>query len=346
MGDVLRIVFKLRTMKRISIFLFSNLLFITSWAQVPKKVVVEHFTNTRCSICASRNPGFYTNLSNHPDVLHVSVHPSSPYSSCVLNNHNPVENDDRTKYYGQYGSTPKFTIQGNNVPSSQNTSNASLFTPYTGQTSEASISVSHDKSSGSDIEVNVSIKTEASHSYGNLRMFVALVEDTVAYAAPNGENEHYDVFRKSMTDIEGDVVNLPANVGDSLTFTFTESVNSDWSLNRMYALVILQEESNKAVVQSGASMSEPTGNPVGIAESKEFEEIKIYPNPASNDLNLYLPNKVNEISLNSITGEVVYADIQIQSGNHTIDVSDLTKGIYFLQIINRGEVFVQKVIVN
>ena len=139
-------------------------------AQVPKKVVVEHFTNTRCSICASKNPGFYQNLKNHPEILHMSVHPSSPYSNCQLNNHNPSENDDRTKYYNQYGATPRFTIQGNNVSGSQDVSKPSLFTPYTGQTSEAGINISHSIV-GSDVNVRVVVTTEAAHSLPNLKLF-------------------------------------------------------------------------------------------------------------------------------------------------------------------------------
>jgi len=80
-------------------------------AQVQKNVVVEHFTNTRCGICASRNPGFFTNLNNNPDVIHLAIHPSSPYSSCVFNQHNSVDNDDRTNYYGIYGGTPRLVVQ-------------------------------------------------------------------------------------------------------------------------------------------------------------------------------------------------------------------------------------------
>ncbi len=53
-----------------------------------QSVLVEHFTNTLCSICASRNPGFYQNLQSQQDVLHIAYHPSSPYAACVLNKQN------------------------------------------------------------------------------------------------------------------------------------------------------------------------------------------------------------------------------------------------------------------
>nr|MBK9652878.1 hypothetical protein [Bacteroidota bacterium] len=76
-------------------------------AQSPKTVLVEHFTNTWCSICASKNPAMYQTLSNYPQVLHIAFHPSSPYPGCVFNVQNMAENDARANYYNAYGGTPK-----------------------------------------------------------------------------------------------------------------------------------------------------------------------------------------------------------------------------------------------
>ena len=102
-------------------------------AQVPKKVIVEHFTNTKCSVCASRNPGFYTNLNAQSGVIHLAIHPSSPYAACVLSMHNPVENDGRTNYYSIYGGTPRLVIQGTVISSSADYSMSSIFAPYLAQ---------------------------------------------------------------------------------------------------------------------------------------------------------------------------------------------------------------------
>jgi hypothetical protein len=54
-------------MKELSLILGTVLLQLTlAHAQVTKKIIVEHFTNTKCSVCASRNPGFHTNLNVNP----------------------------------------------------------------------------------------------------------------------------------------------------------------------------------------------------------------------------------------------------------------------------------------
>ena len=63
-------------------------------AQVPKKVIVEHFTNTLCSVCASRNPGFYSNLNNQngrwrhlplpTTILVIQIPTGSRYASTLI----------------------------------------------------------------------------------------------------------------------------------------------------------------------------------------------------------------------------------------------------------------------
>lgn len=219
-------------------------------AQVPKKVVVEHFTNSKCSICASLNPGFYTNLNKQKDVIHLAIHPSSPYSACVLSQHNVVENDGRTNYYGVYGSTPRLVIQGVVIASNANYSSSAIFTPYLNQTSPASIRIVQTKFGKDSIRSRIVIKTEASHSLGALSLFVALAEDTLNYKGSNGEPVHYDVFRKSLSGFSGMNVTLPTKVGDSLVYTLSSPSNAAWNFAHIFTLAILQEKNSKAVVQS------------------------------------------------------------------------------------------------
>src|SRR5690606_4388636 len=96
------------------IIILVSLLFIGNLhgEKVPKQMLVEHFTNTLCSVCASRNPGFKANLNNESNYTLLSIHPSSPYPSCLFNNHDKRGNDGRTKFYGIYGGTPLIALNG------------------------------------------------------------------------------------------------------------------------------------------------------------------------------------------------------------------------------------------
>ena len=113
-------------------------------AQVTRNVVVEHFTNTRCGICGSRNPGLFGNLKTSPEVLHISYHPSRPYSSCVLNKHNVSGNDDRAKYYGVYGSTPRVVVEGTAKGNGESFTDKALFSAELGKTTPIDIQLTTD----------------------------------------------------------------------------------------------------------------------------------------------------------------------------------------------------------
>jgi len=161
----------------LTVFFLSALTSIS--AQVEKKVIVEHFTNSRCSVCAGRNPAFFQNLDNHPDVLHIAIHPSSPYSNCLLNNNNPEENDARTNYYGIYGSTPKLVIQGENIAVNADYGSAEIFAPYLGQTSPISMNTNLILNSDNTVSAFVGFNAAIDNEIEGAELFLAIVEDTV-----------------------------------------------------------------------------------------------------------------------------------------------------------------------
>jgi hypothetical protein len=72
--------------------------------------------------------------------------------------------------------------------------------------------------------------------------------------------------------------------------------------------------------------------------SKDF----FYPNPTFNTINLKDVEFNSKLSITSIDGSVVYQK-QIKSEKE-IDVSNLSQGIYFLQIEKNGKISTQKFI--
>jgi hypothetical protein len=303
-------------------------------AQVPRKVVVEHFTNTLCSVCASRNPGFYTNYSNQPNTIHLSVHPSSPYSSCVLNQHNIAGNDGRTNYYSIYGSTPRLVIQGDVIAPSANYSSATLFSTYLNQTSPASIRIEQTKFANDSIRATIILKTEAAHNLGNLQLYVALAEDTIFYNAPNGESEHYDVFRKAMTGVTGLAVTLPVNVGDSIVYTFSSPANQVWNFSRINTFAILQETTSKAVVQAQSYPSQINSAPTSLPEmNAEFGSIYSNGIELAVRQNTFAPGRV--VTLFDLAGRTVYTQ-QLNSEIEYIALPE-TQGLYLYVITENNK---------
>lgn len=313
--------------------LFFNLL---SNAQVPKKVLVEHFTNTVCSVCASKNPGFYTNLQNQKGVIHLAVHPSSPYSSCLLNKQNIPENDARTNYYGVYGATPRLAIEGVVISSNANYSSAAIFTPYLGQTVPASIKIYQRKFGTDSIRTRIVVKTEATHVLSNLKLCVFLAEDTVFYNSPNGETKHFDVFRKSLTGITGVAITLPALVGDSVVYVKSSAANPAWNFQRIYTLAILQDGTSKAIIQCESVPARKNDIATGIDNAfTDNSHVNVF---ISNHTVTILQNKAMEnsnFSLFDISGKLILTK-DLQTDRETINVTDLSPGIYLYTFKSKG----------
>lgn len=297
-------------------------------AQTTKKIVLEQFTNTRCGICASRNPALFTNLNNNPEVLHLTVHPSSPYRNCVLNNHNGAENDARTRNYGIFGGTPRIVIQGKAVSASTNYGSSTIFTDYKSQTSAVSVKVETLKSDADSLVAKIVITAAADNTLGSLRLYAPALEDTVFYNAPNGEKTHYNVFRKVILD---EMTTIPATSGDSMVLYARVAQHADWDKNQMYVMAILQDETTKEVEQAGISTPIQTKKD-GTATVKLIKnaDYSITPNPVRNVLILDLKGTKGSIQLLDSYGQVVYT--VNEESLKSIDLSHLANGIYWLQI--------------
>lgn len=287
------------------------------FGQVPKAIVLEHFTNSRCSICASRNPALFTNLDNNPEVLHIAFHPSSPYANCIFSQHNASENDLRTNFYNVYGGTPRIVING--VVTNQNFSTATLFDPYKNQTSEFDLSINHEVTADSVLIEVVIRKVSAGASSFNLT--VGIAEDTIHYNAPNGEDLHLDVFRE-FAEHNGSKT-APA-VGDSIVINYQIEKRGAWNPNSIYAFAMLQD-GNKALLQGGRSMK--NGGTVGMPEMNPLD-FEVYPIPASSRVDF---DKFAYYKLIDVTGKVIDEGF----GDH-LNVDQLSDGMYFLRVNVEG----------
>ena len=87
------------------------------------------------------------------------------------------------------------------------------------------------------------------------------------------------------------------------------------------------------------------GSSLSISENA-VSNFKIYPNPASNNLNLSFPNGLNQaiIKIISITGQNIFEKNNFSGLDFKVDVSELTSGIYLIQVIDGEKVMKSKFI--
>jgi hypothetical protein len=330
---------KITNMRKLTFYILFIVFSVPGLAQVERKVIIEHFTNTRCGICASRNPAFFQTLEDYPQVQHIAYHPSAPYSNCVFNQHNPAENDERTNYYGIYGATPRVVIQGEVIPSQNPLIRADQIDEKLGGQSDYQVTVTKTPINTNRSKVTVSVtKVSGSSDAQTLKVYVALAEETINYNAPNGEDVHHNVFRRKVIDesvtIEG--------VEDSETLEAEYDHHPDWDVDEIYAYAIIQDPASKEIHQTANSMESPS-----FINTNAAEEIGnlFYPNPASSVINI-MPEyreRFRSIELFSFVGNRI-AEFEETT---LLDVSTLPDGMYFLVATDQqNRRFTSRLIVN
>lgn len=306
-------------------------------AQVTRTNIVEHFTNTSCSICASRNPNIHNAINNNPGTLHISFHPSVPYTSDFFNKQNKVENDQRTIFYDVFYGTPVVVLNGvdindNQLPNLLSQNTETNFTINVIQTKVTSDSF--------DVRTTITKISEDNQSYALL--FLGAMEDTIQQSTNNGEKTHYNVFRKSLTKVTGDTMSLPEIIGDSVVHSFSYKAGSAWQVERLHTIGILQQF-ERAVINSAKSINvEPTTT---STKDKDVivEKTVFFPNPFHTTIETN--RELNNIKIYNSTGQVMLSKGSVLKDS-SLDLSGFPTGIYFVKGNTETEIFTQKIIKN
>lgn len=307
-------------------------------AQVSTTSIVEHFTNTSCSICANNNDGYYKIISNYPNALHISFHPSSPYANDFFNQQNRVENDARTNFYDIFGGTPRLVVNGSVI--SNSTLNNTL-SEAANTTSNFEIKILQRQSSTNTFEIKTVVKKVANDTLSSALFFSGVVEDTIYKTTNNGEKVHYNVFRKSLTTPNGQIIALPHNIGDSIVSNINYTAASDWNTTRLHTIGILQRL-DKSAINATKSINSST-NTTGSSDI-HYDVLKVYPNPSKIGI-FYLNKGVEELHIYNSSGQLVKSIKNILP-NQMIETGGLESGMYFLQLTNKNTHYYHKIIID
>lgn len=263
-------------------------------------------------------------LDQYPDVIHIAYHPSSPYSACIFSQHNPEENDERTQFYGVFGSTPRLILNGIPLPNQSPMVLPEDLADAMYEMSDYDIQVLQTEADDNQINVKVVLEKIAGNNLENISLYIGIAENEINYDAPNGEKVHHQVFRLKL----GEESINSIEVGETLEYNYSYSFHSDWQSDEMFAYAILQDESKK-VLQSGKSLL--VGDLTAIDEHLINSGLLSFsPNPTQNVLHIINTSDVRfrDIRIYNIHGQLVSA----QEFNTSINVEYLESGIYFIQL--------------
>ena len=173
------------------------------------------------------------------------------------------------------------------------------------------------------------IKAVATTTLTQAKLFLAIAEDTVFYDAPNGEQQFYDVFRKAFTSYEGNLVQLPV-VGDSITIDFVGPVNSEWNMDRLEVIGILQDQDTRKVIQAAITPDTEDYSSVPHLHYPKLSRIIMSPNPAGDFLILEKISGLVEIF--SMNGKcLVSYEFGDSSKEIRVDISNIPGGNYIVR---------------
>lgn len=250
-----------------TLLLCSLLLFtcISLQAQVPKYVMLEHFSNTENAQCATKNPDFYNLIdANTNEVHHITFYPGVPEAACIFFNDNVVDNTQRKDYYG-ISAVPTVVAQGTEIPAATDLMTQTQLNPYLNQTTYLDFDIDIE-SMGVYQEVSVKVWTEAP-IVGNtdaLVLFAYLVEDTLNFNTSNGETIHYNVMRQKIYAPIFDNF-IPAPPGNGVNYTSGFTPDPTWDMSRLHVIAYVQDTVTNEIIQSGAS-NDPEPLQVSIAQ--------------------------------------------------------------------------------
>ncbi len=293
--------------------------------------LLELFTNTPCPICGNQDPGFFSRLEDYEGQYHhVSFYPGSPYSSCIFYQANTTENRARRDFYPQIVGVPDVALNGIDFKS-PNSVTTSVLDDLTGGTSWLSVEVSETE--GVERDVTITLENHGGASIESGTLFAVIVEKEIMYDAPNGIDLHHNVFRKFLTPVEGEEVDLS---GDVLTKTYEYSVDLDWQFDQTYIVAWVMDTETKEVINSGTKFDEVVSSTREIVRTVPLE---IFPNPASDYVQIRLLDDLNgDLRIFDAAGRLVYTDVLSQTAQTRIEISHLTNGLYIVELRQNNEV--------
>ncbi len=83
---------------------------------------------------------------------------------------------------------------------------------------------------------------------------------------------------------------------------------------------------------------------VGVVQHEKMD-FTIFPNPASNQVQIIADDDISNITISDLSGRVLYY-FDLATGNHIINTSDFERGVYLLSFKNKGNNITRKIVLN
>lgn len=183
--------------------------------------------------------------------------------------------------------------------------------------------------------VNATVEVLEGVNEENLSLFVVLTESDIEF--PGVENLDF-VARDVYPSDTGIVVDLSTQT--TQTFNNVITLDDEYVLANCEVIVYIQNIDTKEVYQ-GTSMK-LTEATFGVDEVDMLAQVQVYPNPASNAVNIKSENEIRNISVYNNKGQIVY-DRAVRAKHYRMNTSGFDTGIFYFRIETTSGVITSKV---
>lgn len=318
-----------------------------SKCKVGKELLTETFTSAYCPPCASWNPIFDEwSKDKNEKVNFIKYQMYFPGKDKYF-----IEQcKERADYYGGVTSVPSQYAQGKiaSTSSGGNWSANYLNDVFNSETAKKSFLSIEATPIYSGKTVTLPIEIESTISTRELKVYVAICEKTTKKnTGNNGEKEFHNVLMQMLPNTQGTAHSFKKDKKFTVTLTKDMSGTNVEEISDLVAIVFVQDDKGKEVIQSETFKIETK---TSVADKNLNGNIKIYPSPANNNLNVNIELKNREnVIINIISSQGKIISTYKENNTYidkTIDVSNLENGLYFLEVKTNNRKTIEKFIVN
>ena len=187
--------------------------------------------------------------------------------------------------------------------------------------------------------------------------------ESLPSSVPAAQMVYDHVARSIAPSFEGSSIFFPAtvNAGESVISNYSFTLPADWDENNMHIVGLLIspdgriDNAGSTTIAEAVSNGFEVGPNLGLFGGFDYQiddALKVYPNPASADLNIILTTvKVasSNIIVYNAQGQVMN-EIEINSNSgswkYTIDISDYAPGVYAVSYTNETESKMKRFVVE
>ena len=299
-------------------------------------LIIEIATGTWCVNC----PGAAMAVDEmHAEGLSVGVieyHSGDSFET--------TETDARIDYYDVPGfPTAQFdgvnAIVGGNATQSMYPTYLPVYEQQIAKPALFEIVATYKNNGGENYQISVDAEMIEEYPWlsNDLVLQVALTESHIPEFWQNQTEVNF-VCRDMIPNANGTSLDFAGNLMQSVVLDFT--IPASYAMQNIELIVFIQDNTTKEILQGSESMFV-----TGLENIVDENRINVFPNPATDYLNISASMDIRSITIYNQVGQLVFAG-KTDSKTYTLNTANYLAGLYFIQLETEKGMISKRVVIE